>query len=540
MKINYLFLNIIFLKFKIKLMSILDDSKKEKYQILSNWYKFKKEKPEKNKHFQDKNKKNNIKVYIPNKNNTSSDENFILAFTEFKRVKSFRNKKEKFDLSRTNTTSNKSNALFVLNKDSDNYFFNTYDIKLENKNVNELLKPFDDCNLNEKRLYLTERIESKTLITETNISECVSEEFINKINFENLDHCQNLYDNLLFLMKRRDFKNDFLIIKIFTYDYIQFIFNDDLQLIIDNYKNILEIMKFFFYQIYLFLSILYSDIQKFEKLSFPYLNILNYSSQNFIIIKSILKSNKKPDEKDMNSIKKKNKILKSFLSIINSTFPSKKELETYLMNETKDENGIKKLICVLKENMNLSKNLKEIEKKTVEYITNKLKQYSLKKIDENKYDYTLIINLEHTLVNYFEEDENSFVQVRFGTEVFLENLSKIFEIILISNYKSEYTKTIVDTFDPNKELISNIIIKNSNEFIDLNFLGRSEKNTIIIDFTYDNFPFHKSNIIKITKFFGCEKDKELIKLEKDLIFHFKNKYEDVRNIIKSVNQNYNF
>ena len=41
MKINYLFLNIIFLKFKIKLMSILDDSKKEKYQILSNWYKFK-------------------------------------------------------------------------------------------------------------------------------------------------------------------------------------------------------------------------------------------------------------------------------------------------------------------------------------------------------------------------------------------------------------------------------------------------------------------------------------------------------------------
>ena len=471
MKINYLFLNIIFLKFKIKLMSILDDSKKEKYQILSNWYKFKKEKPEKNKHFQDKNKKNNIKVYIPNKNNTNSDENFILAFTEFKRVKSFRNKKEKFDLSRTNTTSNKSNALFVLNKDSDNYFFNTYDIKLENKNVNELLKPFDDCNLNEKKLFLTERIESKTLITETNISECICEEFNNKINFENLDHCQNLYDNLLFLMKRRDFKNDFLIIKIFTYDYIQFIFNDDLQLIIDNYKNILEIMKFFFYQIYLFLSILYSDIQKFEKLSFPYLNILNYSSQNFIIIKSILKSNKKPDEKDMNSIKKKNKILKSFLSIINSTFPSKKELETYLMNETKDENGIKKLICVLKENM---------------------------------------------------------------------NLSKIFEIILISNYKSEYTKTIVDTFDPNKELISNIIIKNSNEFIDLNFLGRSEKNTIIIDFTYGNFPFHKSNIIKITKFFGCEKDKELIKLEKDLIFHFKNKYEDVRNIIKSVNQNYNF
>jgi hypothetical protein len=76
-------------------------------------------------------------------------------------------------------------------------------------------------------------------------------------------------------MKRRDFKNDFLIIKIFTYDYIQFIFNDDLQLIIDNYKHILEIMKFFFYQIYLFLSILYSDIQKFEKLSFPYMNILN-------------------------------------------------------------------------------------------------------------------------------------------------------------------------------------------------------------------------------------------------------------------------
>ena len=86
----------------------------------------------------------------------------------------------------------------------------------------------------------------------------------------------------------------------------------------------------------------------------------------------------------------------------------------------------------------------------------------------------------------------------------------------------------------------NIIFKNSNEFIDLNFLGRSEKNTIIIDFTYDSFPFYKSNIIKITHFFGSEKDKELIKLEKDLIFHFTNKYDIIRNIINIVNQNYIF
>ena len=83
------------------------------------------------------------------------------------------------------------------------------------------------------------------------------------------------------------------------------------------------------------------------------MNIINYSHQNFILIKQLLQLNKK-EEKDIISLKKKNKIIESFLSMINPNLPSKKDLETYLKNESNNENRIIKIIYALKNNSNLS------------------------------------------------------------------------------------------------------------------------------------------------------------------------------------------
>ena len=517
-------------------MSTPEYSSQYKLCDLSNLLKVKRDKIKKIKTMDENNKNINQPFFIPHKKN-NPNERFTFAFSEFNRIKSFRNKKKEFDLNRYNTTSNTNINILSNNNENNKILFNTFENNIDKNNITKLIKPLDMSTLNEKKFFITNKIEEKKLITESDLSDSIYDE-LNKLNFDNLEHCQNLYENLLWLIKREDFKKDILNIKIFTYDYIQFIFNDDLKLIIENYKNILEIMKFFFYQIYLFLSILYVDSNKFEKLSLSYMNIINYSHQNFILIKQLLKLNKKED-KDIISLKKKNKIIESFLSMINPNLPSKKELETYLKNESNNENRIIKIIYALKNNSNLSNTLKNIEYKTIEYISNKLKEYSLKQFDKKKYNYTLILNLEYTILNYFEDNENSFVQVRYGTENFLQNLSKQFEILIISSFQIEYTNTIIDTFDPNKNIISGVIYKKSNEFFNLNCLGRSEKNTIIVDINYENFPFHKSNIIKISKFEGNENDKEILKLENDLNNHFKSEINDVRNIIKIIKEKYN-
>ena len=517
-------------------MSTPEYSSQYKLCDLSNLLKVKRDKIKKIKTMDENNKNINQPFFIPHKKN-NPNERFTFAFSEFSRIKSFRNKKKEFDLNRYNTTSNTNINILSNNNENNKILFNTFENNIDKNNITKLIKPLDMSTLNEKKFFITNKIEEKKLITESDLSDSIYDE-LNKLNFENLEHCQNLYENLLWLIKREDFKKDFLNIKIFTYDYIQFIFNDDLKLIIENYKNILEIMKFFFFFFFFFLSILYVDSNKFEKLSLSYMNIINYSHQNFILIKQLLQLNKK-EEKDIISLKKKNKIIESFLSMINPNLPSKKELETYLKNESNNENRIIKIIYALKNNSNLSNTLKNIENKTIEYISNKLKEYSLKQFDKKKYNYTLILNLEYTILNYFEDNENSFVQVRYGTENFLQNLSKQFEILIISSFQIEYTNTIIDTFDPNKNIISGVIYKKSNEFFNLNCLGRSEKNTIIVDINYENFPFHKSNIIKISKFEGNENDKEILKLENDLNNHFKSEINDVTNIIKIIKEKYN-
>ena len=50
----------------------------------------------------------------------------------------------------------------------------------------------------------------------------------------------------------------------------------------------------------------------------------------------------------------------------------------------------------------------------------------------NSRDYTLILDLDETLVHYYETESEGHVLVRPGTEEFLVNMSRYYEIVIFT------------------------------------------------------------------------------------------------------------
>ncbi len=55
----------------------------------------------------------------------------------------------------------------------------------------------------------------------------------------------------------------------------------------------------------------------------------------------------------------------------------------------------------------------------------------LPQINENKI-YTLVLDLDETLVHYVEDEESAYIQIRPGAEIFLDEMAKYFEIVVFT------------------------------------------------------------------------------------------------------------
>lgn len=381
--------------------------------------------------------------------------------------------------------------------------------------------------------------------------------------------------------------------KILSFHYVKILLSENMENITKIFYNSIEINKFLLYQIYLFISIIYLDEEKLnEYLLLSYKTILLYSFQNFENIYKILTdfSQFYENKKISNKISILNKIIISILKTLTKIIPSNSDIMYYIspvkdieININEDNmidqriSGINNLLKLLKENKDLNQKLIDIEMKEIQLMEsnynndNGIKENNyipednkngenitgdseaeyedesnteniktvliLPDMDITKFKYTVLFQLDETLVHYCEENDNYFVKVRFGAENLIEIIHNFCEVIIVSTSGIEYSDIIANNLSKNRGLISHRIYTEEYENVDLSEINR-DKNKIFIICSDDDFlNAPKENIIKLKEFNGDVKDKEFIKL----LNEFKNienmEIEDVRNIIPNIKNN---
>jgi len=160
-------------------------------------------------------------------------------------------------------------------------------------------------------------------------------------------------------------------------------------------------------------------------------------------------------------------------------------------------------------------------------------------LDTKKYIYTLVLDLDETLVHYIEEENRAYVQVRPYTDYFLTEMGKFFEIVIFTAAAEDYADIVLNELDKNNAINYKLYRKHTEQingvFIkDLSKLGRDIEKVIIIDNNKDNFSLQPENGLHICSFLGDQNDDELYSLSEDLMKIVNSKKKDIRPIIKEI------
>ena len=455
-----------------------------------------------------------------------------------------------------------------------------------NINNNELIVN----NKQEKRLQNRNNEEYKNMDNQ-NIAllECNLETLIDENNLDAFNKIIIIYKELMidFSNKNLREKKDHFKSQILSCDFFNFLFSDKIHYLLKYFNYNINVIKFILYQIYLFLSIINIDENKElnECSEMAYRTILLYSSQNYELLINIIKKIINPSEpKIYKSLISRNKII---ISILKTLIPKKIRKNNYnlnnndsnslsknnilslnfleeIENETKFKKGIeieniiyKKAIQFLsniKNNDYFKNKINHIEKKKIENIINNncdnninnkesseekyLKNENiLPDFDDKKYKYSLFIELDETLVHYYEEGNNYFVKVRCGAEDFIKTMSGFCEIIIVSTSSKEYTDIIVKNINKDNNYINHTIYKelyDDEKFLDFSKINRDIKKCIFICHTDEFFNAPKNNIVKLSEFLGEETDREIVYLNLELMKLSVNYIDNVSTIIKDI------
>ena len=154
------------------------------------------------------------------------------------------------------------------------------------------------------------------------------------------------------------------------------------------------------------------------------------------------------------------------------------------------------------------------------------------------YTYTLVLDLDETLVHFFYTPSGGTFLIRPYCFEFLEEMSKIFETVIFTAALKDYADSILDLLDPNKKFINHRLYRHHTSICgitfvkDLSKIGRDLNKTIIIDNLGDNFKLQPNNGIQIGTWLDDMKDTQLDDLGKILKDIVNRKPSDIRPIIK--------
>jgi len=159
--------------------------------------------------------------------------------------------------------------------------------------------------------------------------------------------------------------------------------------------------------------------------------------------------------------------------------------------------------------------------------------------------YTLVLDLDETLVHFFYTPSGGTFLIRPFCLQFLEEMAKIFEIVIFTAALKDYADSILDILDPNKILINYRLYRHHTSLSgitfckDLSKIGRDLSRTIIIDNLADNFKLQPNNGIPISTWIDDMKDTQLNDLGKILKNLIEKKPNDLRPIIKKFKDDIN-
>ncbi len=248
-----------------------------------------------------------------------------------------------------------------------------------------------------------------------------------------------------------------------------------------------------------------------------------------------------------------NQKITQIIDTISEYFSQVVELEKETTQENEDHkeevNFIEKLNSIFNDEKTLNRlKKKEFYSNNIKYIEtfiprlleifNKLKKDNtaippyLPPINE-RYKYTLVLDLDETLVHYNQEGENIYVQVRPGAEDFLALLENCYEIIIFTAASKDYADLVTKELDKSNSITTVLyrkytVQKDGAYLKDLSKLGRDLKRTLIVDNNAENFTLQKENGLEISGFYGDQNDEELSLLGNDLLELYNMNLDDIR------------
>jgi Dullard-like phosphatase family protein len=171
----------------------------------------------------------------------------------------------------------------------------------------------------------------------------------------------------------------------------------------------------------------------------------------------------------------------------------------------------------------------------------------LPKLSENeeKTTYSLVLDLDETLVHFFFTPSGGTFLIRPFCFKFLEDMSKLFEVIIFTAATKDYADSILDVLDPNKKLINYRLYRHHTTICDITFvkdltkIGRNLNRCLIIDNLADNFKLQPNNGIQCGTWTDDMKDTQLNDLGIILTQIIDKKPNDIKPIIKKLNDEVN-
>lgn len=158
--------------------------------------------------------------------------------------------------------------------------------------------------------------------------------------------------------------------------------------------------------------------------------------------------------------------------------------------------------------------------------------------EEEGKTYSLVIDLDETLVHYFDMGPESHFLIRPGCFEFLDEMAKYFELVIFTAAMQDYADSVLDQIDRNKCIKYRLYRQHTSPHgpliaKDLSRIGRDLNRTILLDNVADNFALQTENGIFITTWYDNMNDRELydlIPLLKGLVEH---QVRDVRKTLRS-------